>query len=121
MCIRDSGTGSDIGLCHGPHLDCRLDPNWHPLLLQHICDRQGVDGRSQHTHMISADPLHLVAAVFYSAPEVSAADDHAYLDTQLHTLLHYITDTADHMKIQAAGSFASQEMCIRDRAADCAP
>ena len=33
-------------------------------------------------------PLSLIH--IYSAPEVSAADDHAYLDTKLHTLLRCV-------------------------------
>ena len=39
--------------------------------------------------MVGTDPLHLVAAVLYATPEISAADNDPHLDTEIHTCLLY--------------------------------
>ena len=102
------GPGTDVGLGHGLHPDGGLDPDLHPLLLQHIGHSQGVDAGGQHAHVVSPDPLHLVAAVLQAPPEVAAADHHAYLNSHVHTALDHVAHLADHVEVQTPGRFPRQ-------------
>ena len=102
------GPGADIGLSHLAHLDGGLNPDLHPMLLQHVGHSQGVDGRGQHAHMVGPDPDHLVAAVFDAPPEISAAHDDAHLDAHIHTLFDRCAYRADHIKVQPAASVSGQ-------------
>ena len=70
-------------------------------LLKRIRQRERIDRRRQHAHVVCAGALHFAAAVLNAAPEVAAADDNADLAAFLIALFDYVTYRPDHIKIQA--------------------
>ena len=93
---------SDIGFCNRIHGDRGLYPDRNVTLLETISHGQCIDDSGQHAHMVCTCTLHTVAAVFQSAPEVTAADDDTNLHTQSHTLFDHITDLAYDFKVKTA-------------------
>ena len=102
------GTGADVGLSDGLHLNGGLNTDIHFLALQHIRHGQGIDDRGQHPHVVSTDSLHIIAAVLLAPPEVAAAYHNAHLDAQLGTFFDGIGHFVNHIKVQAAPFVASQ-------------
>ena len=103
-----NGFSPDVRLGNALHLNGGLNPDGNSPLLQAIRHRQGVDGGSQHAHMIGPGPFHAAGAVFEPSPEISPADDNAHLNSLCYALAHGIADPADGVEIQAAVLAAGQ-------------
>ena len=54
-----------------------------PTLLERVLQRQGVDDRRQHAHVIGRGAIHALGAGGQAAEQVAAADDDAGLDAEL--------------------------------------
>ena len=52
------------------------------LLLQRVLQRQRIDHRGQHAHVIGGDAVHLLGLLGHAAEEVSAAHHDGDLDAQ---------------------------------------
>ena len=102
------GSGPDIGLRHLTDLQCRLEPDIHALLLQHVRQRHAVHGRSQHPHVVGTGTLNVTLAVLHAPPEVAAADDNADLHAHVHALLDDVRHLTQHLKVQAEVLLARQ-------------
>ena len=94
-------TLTDIRLRNAVHLDRGLHAHRHIPLLKRIRQRERIDRRRQHSHVVCAGALHFAAAVLNAAPEVATADDNADLAAFLIALFDYVTYRPDHIKIQA--------------------
>jgi len=51
--------------------------------------------------MVGAGTLHASAAILNTTPEIAAADNNADLAANVCAALNYVTNRADHVKIQA--------------------
>ena len=52
-------------------------------LLERVLQRQGVDDRGQHAHVVGGRPVHAAGAGRQAAEQVAAADDDGDLDAEL--------------------------------------
>ena len=83
------------------HLDCGLHTHLHAALLERIGQRQRIDRRRQHAHMVRAGAFHLAAAVLDAAPEIAAADHNTDLTALFVAFFNHIANRTDHVKIQS--------------------
>ena len=75
-----NGTAADERLGHLVHLDGAHHAGEDVLLLQRVLQRERVDDRGQHTHVIGGDAVHLLGLFGDAAKEVAAADYDGDLD-----------------------------------------
>ena len=72
-------TLSDIRFCHLTDIDCRHDTCYGSGLFKRIRDCKSIHKCGQHTHMVRCNTIHILARS--ASPEVSAADNYGYFDT----------------------------------------
>ena len=72
----------DERLGHLVHLDGRHHPRVHALLFQRVLQRQRVDHRRQHAHVIGRHPVHLFGLLGDAAEEIPAAHHEPNLDSE---------------------------------------
>ena len=53
---------------------------WTPALLERVLERQRIQHRRDHAHVVGGGAVHALAAGGESAPDVAAADDDGDLD-----------------------------------------
>ena len=104
------GLAANVRLRNGIHCNGSLYANFHAALLQRVSHCKGIDRGGQHTHMVGTGTLHAVTAVLQAAPEITAANNNAHLDTHLHSLLDNIADLADDVKVQTTVCGACQRL-----------
>src|ERR1700757_2251569 len=75
-------------LGHLIHLNRRLHPRIHVLLLQRILQRERVDDSRQHPHVIGGYTIHVLGLLRDAAEEISAT----HYDRDLHAKLLHIGD-----------------------------
>ena len=71
------------GFGHLRHGDGALHARGHAELFQRILQRQRIDDRGQHAHVIARGALDAALAAGQSAKNIAAADDHHHLHAQL--------------------------------------
>jgi hypothetical protein len=81
------GPATDEGFAHLGDVDGALDPGFDALFLQGILEREGVDQRGQHAHVVAGGPLNAALAALQPAKDVAAPDDDHDLDTEIAHLL----------------------------------
>ena len=74
------GAAPDERLGDGAHLDRRDDARDHALLLERVLQRQRVDDRREHAHVVGGGAVHAARAGRDAAEDVAAADDDGRLD-----------------------------------------
>ena len=74
------GAAADERLGDRAHLDGGDDPRDHVLLLERVLQREGVDDRRQHAHVVGRRAVHAARARGDAAEDVAAADDDGRLD-----------------------------------------
>ncbi|MPM40153.1 hypothetical protein SDC9_86792 [bioreactor metagenome] len=99
---------ADIWFCDGAHLDGGLYPDVHAFLLQYVGERQTVDYRCQHSHMVGPGAFHFAAAVLHAAPEIASADHDSDLDTKLKAFSDHVAHFGDHFKVEPSCGIARQ-------------
>src|SRR5216684_1894500 len=77
----------DEWLGHLIHLNRRLHARVYLLLFERVLQRQRVDHRGQHSHMIGGNPVHVPSLIGHAAKEVAAA----YNDRKLHSQFVYVS------------------------------
>mgnify|MGYP002387634674 CR=1 FL=1 len=70
----------DVRLAHPVHLDRRQQAGVHAALLERVLQRQPVDDRGQHAHVVRAHPVHAARARRQAPEDVPAAGHDADLD-----------------------------------------
>ena len=76
------GAPADERLGHLVHLDRRLHPGVDALLFQRVLQRQRIDHRREHAHVVGGDAVHLLGLLGDAAKEISPAHDDGDLDIQ---------------------------------------
>ena len=74
------GAPPDERLGHLADVDRGLHPGVDAALLQRVLQRQGVDHRRQHAHVVAGDAVDAAVAGGDAADDVAAADDDRDLD-----------------------------------------
>ena len=74
---------ADERLSDGPHLDGGREPRGDADVLQGVLERQGIDDRREHAHVVGGGAVHALGAGRKAPEEVAAADDDARLDAEL--------------------------------------
>ena len=77
-------------------------------MLERVLQRQRVDHRRQHAHVIGRRAIHAARARGQAAEDVAAADDDAGLDAQLLDFGDVLGDLRRHGGIDAVGLLAHQ-------------
>ena len=77
------GAAADERLGDGAHLDGRRDARQHAAVLERVLQRERVDDRGEHAHVVGGGAVHALGAGREAAEQVAAADDDAGLDAEL--------------------------------------
>ena len=77
------GAPANEGFGDGAHLDRRRDARHDVVVLERVLQREGVDDRGQHAHVVGGRPVHALGARRQAAEQVAAADDDRGLDAEL--------------------------------------
>ena len=76
------GAPADERLGDGAHLDGRDHARHDALLLERVLQREGVDDRGEHAHVVGGGAVHPARAGREAAEDVAAADDDGGLDAE---------------------------------------
>ena len=89
------GAAADEGLGHLMHFDGAQQPRQHALLFERVLQRQPVDHRRQHAHVIAGGAVDRKRFLARPAENVSAADDDGHLHAQVVHFLHFAGNAVD--------------------------
>ena len=78
------------------------------LLLERVLQRQRVDDRRQHAHVVGGRAVHAAGAGRHAAEDVAAADDDGRLDAHALDFGDVLGDLRRHGRIDAVGLLAHQ-------------
>ena len=92
------GAPADVRLGQLLHLDRALHAREDAQLLQRVLQRQRIDDRRQHAHVIGAGAIHSLGAGGNPAEDVSAPDDDADLDAHLDDVAHLLGDLLQRLR-----------------------
>jgi hypothetical protein len=97
----------DEWLGHVLHLDRGLHSRLHADLDQTALQREAVDHRGQHSHVVSGRAIHAAVRGRQTAPDISSADHDRNLYPEIANLLHALGYFADDLRrdIVAAAAF----------------
>jgi hypothetical protein len=91
------------------HRDCALHPGANVHLFQTVHQRQSVDHRGQHAHVITGRTIHAAMGAVETAKNIPAANDHADLDAEIVNLFHLATDSFQGDGIDGIPGFTSAQ------------
>ena len=80
----------------------------HALLLERVLQRQRVDHRRQHAHVVGGGAVHAARAGGDAAEDVAAADDDGGLDAHALDLGDVLGDLRRDGRVDAVGLLAHQ-------------
>jgi hypothetical protein len=91
------GPPANVRLGHAVHGDRRHDPRFAAQRLQSVLQRQGVDHRGEHPHVVGGRFLNVRVRPLELRPaeDVAAADDQRDLTPRIRRLLHLPGDVDD--------------------------
>ena len=89
------GAAANEGLGDLIHLNRGLHARVDPLLLERVLQRQRVDHRGQHAHVIGGDAVHVLGLLGDAAKEIAAADDDRDLHAQFVNVGQFGRDLVD--------------------------
>ena len=78
------------------------------VLLERVLQRQGVDDRGQHAHVVGGGAVHAAGAGRQAAEDVAAADDDGRLDAEALNLADVARDARGDRRIDAELLLAHQ-------------
>ena len=102
------GAAADERLGDRAHLDGGDHAGDDALLLERVLQRQGVDDRGQHAHVVGGRAVHAPGAGGDAAEDVAAADDDGGLDAQALDFGDIVGDLRRHGRIDAEVLLAHQ-------------
>ena len=102
------GAAADERLGDGAHLDRRHHARDDVLLLERVLQRERVDHRRQHAHVVGGGAIHAARAGRDAAEDVAAADDDRDLDTHRLDFGDVFRDLRRHGRVDAVGLLAHQ-------------
>jgi hypothetical protein len=83
------------------HLDCRHHPAENIALLQRILDRQRVNHRRQHAHVVRRNAVHLLGLFRNAAEEIPPAHHDGRFHPQLVNISQFPGNFVDANRIDA--------------------
>ena len=104
------GAAPDVGLGQRLHPDGRHDPGVHADLLQHVLQRQGVDDRGQHAHVVGGDAVEPFPAGRGAADDVAAAHHQREVHAEGVHRLDLFRERLDDVKVEARAFLAAQRL-----------
>src|SRR6185437_8414850 len=105
--VADRPAGN-VRLGHLPHRDRGLDPGVHAEFLEHILQREAVDHRAEHAHVVGPGPVDATLGQFPPAEHVPAADNRRDLYPVLDDGDDLPGDALDHARGDAQGFVAGE-------------
>ena len=102
------GAAADERLGHRAHLDRGDDARHDALLLEGVLQRQRVDHRRQHSHVVGGRAVHASSAGRHAAEDIAAADDDGGFDAHGLDVGHVHGDPRRDGRIDAVGLVAHQ-------------
>jgi hypothetical protein len=105
-------SATDVGLCNLAHLNGSLHPGLHAKRFQGVLECQGIDHRSQHTHVIGSAAIHAFGTSHGTAPDISSAYNDGYFNPQAHHAADLLGDVPHYLRVYtkttAAQCFSTQ-------------
>ena len=101
-------TAADERLGNRAHLDRRRDAGHDADVLERILQRERVDHRGQHPHVVRGRAVHAFGAGRQPAKEVAAADDDGGLDPELLDLADLFRNLRGDRRVDPERLFAHQ-------------
>ena len=92
------------------HRDRGLHPAVDAELLDGVAQRQRVDHRREHAHVVGGDPVDAVLGGFGAAHDVAAADDDRHLHAALDDVRQLLGDVAGGAVVDAVPGGAEQRL-----------
>ena len=93
-----NGAPENERLGHVFHFDRGLHARLHAELLERAFQRHAVDHRREHAHVIRGRAIHPAIGRRQSAPDISAADHHRNLHSQIVHFLDALRDLAHNRR-----------------------
>ena len=90
------------------HGNGRHHPRRPALGFERLPERQAVQHRGEHAHIVAAHPVHAVGGGGEAAIDVAAADHEAKLDAEAGGLAHVAGDAVQHVHVDAVAVLAHQ-------------
>jgi hypothetical protein len=102
------GPAPDERLGHRAHFDGGYDARQHAGLFEGVLQRQAVDHRRQHAHVVGGGAVHAPGARHEAAEDVAAPDDDGRLDAELLDSFDVFGNADHHGWIHAELLFAHE-------------
>ena len=97
----------DVRLRDLPHFDGGHHPGGNALLFESVLERQRIDDRRQHAHVVRRDTVHGFGGGGHAPEEIAAPHHHAYLDAGLRHLGDLAGEAAHFLRIDPETALAS--------------
>jgi hypothetical protein len=97
------GAPADVRLGDLLHRDRRLHPGGQVELLQRVLDRERVQHRRDHAHVVGRRPVHADRHALEAPEDVPGAHDDRDVDAAVVGLLHLAGDPGDAHGVDAVG------------------
>jgi hypothetical protein len=92
----------DIRLAHRLHRDRRQYPRRHSRLFERVLQRERVDNRRQHPHLIGGRAIHPALLVRAATQDIARADHQRELDPQTGYFLDLERNRSERIEIDPA-------------------
>ena len=104
------GAAPDVRLGHLLHRDGRLHPGRQAELLERVLDRQGVQHRRDHAHVVGRRAVHADGHPLEAAEDVARAHHDGDIDAALVRLVDLARDGRDAHRVDAVGLVAHERL-----------
>src|SRR5262249_49121691 len=75
-----------------------------------VRERQAVDQRGQHAHVVGGHAVHAARAAGEAAKDVAAAEDDADLDAERVHVAHFLGQLRQHVLVDAVAGLAGEQL-----------
>ena len=101
---------ADKRLGHLVHLNRRLHAGVDALLFQRILQRQRIDHRGQHAHMICGNPVHLFGLLGHAAEKIASAHHDRDLNSERSNVREFSSDFVNAKRVDTKTLGRGQEL-----------
>ena len=107
------GPAADVRLGHLVHLDGGHHARGDARLFERVLQRQGVDHRGQHAHVVGRDAVHVLRRRGHAAEEIAAAHHQSDLDAGLGHFGDFGRQAFHSLRIDAERAAAGQHLAAQ--------
>ena len=100
----------DVRLSDLAHFDRAHNAGVHVVLFQHILQRQRVDHRCQHAHVVCRGTINAALCASDAAPDVAAADHAGHFHAQRRNLSDLFSQRVERVALEAVADLTSQRL-----------